>query len=267
MDYVAPETIEDACRALAHDDARCLAGGQSLVAMMNLGLVSPSRLVSLRRIAELRGLEQRRDGGVRIGAMTTHDEISQLQSSAAGVTLLAKTARLVAYPAIRAWGTIGGSVAHADPAADYPVALVAVHADIELASASGRRLVPAREFFRGFFETALEPGEIVTAVNVPAGRPGDGAHYEKLSLVIGDFAIVSVAAVVGRTADVAVGACAGRPLYRAFSDLTDDGIRRDADALAASEEVPSDSRATAAYRRGVLPALVQRAIRAAQSHA
>src|SRR4029450_400626 len=110
--------------ALAVEDARCLAGGQSLVAMMNLGLVAPARLVSLRRIAALRGITTLPDGGLRIGAMTTHAEIAALPVSGAGPSLLAQAAKVIAYPAVREWGTIGGSVAHADPAADYPVALV-----------------------------------------------------------------------------------------------------------------------------------------------
>ncbi len=200
MDYVAPSTLEEAYRALDDEDARCLAGGQSLVAMMNLGLVAPSRLVSLRRIPALRGIATEPDGSLRIGAMTSHAELAALQAPGAGAALLAQAARVVAYPAVRAFGTIGGSVAHADPAADYPVALVAADAAIEVGSAAGTRRIAARDFFRGLFETALERGEIVTAIRVPAGAPGAGAAYEKLSLVAGDFAIVSVAAIVERTA-------------------------------------------------------------------
>ena len=139
MEYIAPRTLDEAYRALEADESRCLAGGQSLVAMMNLGLLAPSRLVSLRRIDALRGIAVQPDGGVRIGAMTTHAELASLATSAAGPALLAKAARVVAYPAVRAWGTIGGSVAHADPAADYPVALVAADAMIEIGSAAGTR--------------------------------------------------------------------------------------------------------------------------------
>src|SRR5262249_35828646 len=122
MDYVAPLTLEEAWRALETEDARCLAGGQSLVAMLNLGLASPARLVSLRRIAELKGIERQANGSLRIGAMTTHEAIANMKFESAGASLLAQAARVVAYPAVRACGTIGGSVAHADPAADYPVA-------------------------------------------------------------------------------------------------------------------------------------------------
>ncbi len=172
MDYLAPETIAEACKALDADDSHCLAGGQSLVAMMNLGLVVPGRLVSLRRIPELRGIAEQADGSLRIGAMTTHAELAALTPVHAGPALLAQAARQVAYPAIRVRGTIGGSVALADPAADYPVALVAADATIELTSAAGSRHVAAREFFHGMFETALVRGEIVSAVHVPPGPTG-----------------------------------------------------------------------------------------------
>ena len=108
MDYVAPATLDEAYRALEMDEARCLAGGQSLVAMMNLGLVSPARLVSLRRIKALHGINPQADGSLRIGAMTTHAELAELNHASPASSLLAQAARVVAYPAVRAWGTIGG---------------------------------------------------------------------------------------------------------------------------------------------------------------
>jgi carbon-monoxide dehydrogenase medium subunit len=263
MEYIAPRTLDEAYRALEADEARCLAGGQSLVAMMNLGLVAPSRLVSLRRIDALRGIAVQPDGGVRIGAMTTHAELALLGSSAAGPALLAKAARVVAYPAVRAWGTIGGSVAHADPSADYPVALVAADAMIEIGSASGTRLVAAQDFFRGFFETALARAEIVTAIHVPAGPGGAGAAYEKLSLVVGDFAIVSVAAIASGTAQLAVGGYGPKPIRLSGVDVADSALLAAGRALAAATDPPGDHRASAAYRRRVVPELIRRAARAA----
>ena len=221
MDYIAPDTLADACRALEADGSQCLAGGQSLVAMMNLGLAAPDRLVSLRHVAELHGIETMHDGGLRIGAMTTHAELAELAAHAPGASLLAQTARVVAYPAVRTRGTIGGSVALADPAADYPVALVAMDAVIEIASAARRRSVPAREFFRGMFETALERGEIVCAIRVPPGPAGAGAAYEKLSLVAGDFAILSVAAIAGKDVRAAIGGYAMKPILLSGLDASD----------------------------------------------
>lgn len=266
MEYVVPDTLADACRALEAQGAQCLAGGQSLVAMMNLGLAAPERLVSLRRIAALRGIATARDGGLRIGAMTTHAELARLRSDVPGAMLLAQAARLVAYPAIRNRGTIGGSVALADPAADYPVALVAADATIELASAGRTRDVPARDFFRNMFETALAQGEIVAAIRIPPGA-GSGTAYEKLSLVAGDFAILSVAAIVGRDTGVAIGGYAMRPLLLSGLGVADGGVADIARRLAALGEPPSDHRASAAYRRRVAPELVLRAVRAAAQRA
>jgi aerobic carbon-monoxide dehydrogenase medium subunit len=265
MDYVAPLTVEEAWRALEAEDARCLAGGQSLVAMMNLGLVAPSRLVSLRRIARLRGIATQDDGSLRIGAMTTHADLAALEPAECGPALLARAARVVAYPAVRAFGTIGGSVAHADPAADYPVALVAADAAIEVASATGTHRVAARDFFRGLFETALKPGEIITAIVVPRGPKSGRAVYEKLSLVAGDFAIVSVAAVVAETATIAIGSCGPKPLFASGLPLEPGVLREAAAKLAAASDPPSDHRGSAAYRRKILPELVCRAVRAATS--
>jgi len=266
VEYIVPDTLADACRALEAQGAQCLAGGQSLVAMMNLGLAAPERLVSLRRIAALRGIATARDGGLRIGAMTTHAELARLRSDVPGAMLLAQAARLVAYPAIRNRGTIGGSVALADPAADYPVALVAADATIELASAGRTRDVPARDFFRNMFETALAQGEIVAAIRIPPGA-GGGTAYEKLSLVAGDFAILSVAAIVGRDTGVAIGGYAMRPLLLSGLGVADGGVADIARRLAALGEPPSDHRASAAYRRRVAPELVLRAVRAAAQRA
>jgi CO/xanthine dehydrogenase FAD-binding subunit len=263
MDYVAPTSLDEAYRALAAEDARCLAGGQSLVAMMNLGLVAPSLLVSLRRIETLRGIVAQPDGSLRIGAMTTHAELAAMSFSAAGPALLAQAAKVVAYPAVRAFGTIGGSVAHADPAADYPVALVAADAAIEVGSAAGVRRVAAADFFRGLFETALGGGDIVTAIILPARDPAARCAYQKLSLVAGDFAILSAAAIVEGHARIAVGGFGPKPVLAALQDLTDAGLLDAGRKLAAEGDPPSDHRASAAYRRKVLPALVRRTVRAA----
>jgi carbon-monoxide dehydrogenase medium subunit len=263
MEFFSPTTLDEAYRALTTDDARCLAGGQSLVAMMNLGLVSPSRLVSLRRIDSLRGILRQSDGSLRIGAMTRHAELADLDMPDAAASLLAQAARVVAYPAVRMQGTLGGSIAHADPAADYPVALTAAGAIIEVGSRRGTRLVAAQDFFRGVFETALEKGEIVTAIVLPPGSPMACAAYKKLSLVAGDFAIVSVAAIVSRTAQIAVGGCDPKPLFVSGLDLADAALLEAGKRLAAESDPPNDQRASAAYRRRVLPELLRRAVRAA----
>jgi carbon-monoxide dehydrogenase medium subunit len=267
MDYVAAHSLDEAYRALEVGDARCLAGGQSLIAMMNLGLVAPERLVSLRGISSLKEVIVLPDGGLRIGAMTTHADLAALDTNRAGPSLIAKTARVIAYPAIRQWGTIGGSIAHADPSADYPVALLACEARIELGSARGVRQVAAADFFTGLFETALRPGEIVTAVEVPAGHRDAGSAYQKLSLVAGDFAIVSVAAVASRSAiRVAVGGFGPTALQLPLVDQARDGDWITATSRFVSANVPpDDQRASAAYRARVLPELVNRCVRAAKA--
>jgi carbon-monoxide dehydrogenase medium subunit len=261
MEFVSPTTLEEAHHALMIDEARCLAGGQSLVAMMNLGLLMPSRLVSLRRIGCLRGIVWRPDGSLRIGAMTTHAELAGLDSP--NVSVLAKAARVVAYPAVRMQGTLGGSVAHADPAADYPVALTAAGACVEIASPRGTRLVAVRDFFRGVFETALQQGEIVSAIIMPPAPKPARTAYQKLSLVAGDFAIVSVAAIVSDTAQIAVGGCGPKPLFASGLALTDSALLEAGRRLAAESDPPNDQRASATYRRRVMPELVQRAVREA----
>jgi carbon-monoxide dehydrogenase medium subunit len=265
MKYVAPVTLDEAYRALEDNEAVCLAGGQSLVAAMNLGLASPGVLVSLRKIEALRGIEVQPDGGLKIGAMTTHAELAALESTSAGADLIARAARLIAYPAIRVRGTIGGSVALADPAADYPVALQAADASIEIGGPTGSRTVKARAFFRGLFETDLRRGEIVVAIEVPPGRSRAGAAYEKLSLVAGDFAIVSVAAIGADVLDLAVGGCGPTPLVLTGVEASDDALLAAGRTLAASCDPPSDHRGSAAYRRRVLPELLRRAGRAAAS--
>ena len=159
--------------------------------------------------------------------MTTHAEIAALDAPEPGPALLARAARVVAYPAVRAFGTIGGSVAHADPAADYPVALVAANAAIEVASATGTRIAlrPAISF-AACSRRRSNRGEIVTAIVVPAGPKNGRAAYEKLSLVAGDFAIVSVATIVAETRNIAVGSCGPKPLFACGLPLDAHGSTR-----------------------------------------
>lgn len=278
MKFAAPDTLEDAVKLLAEDGARCLAGGQSLVAMMNAQLVTPSALVSLRRIAELDAITPLPDGGLRIGAMVPHATVARLKPSAAGPALLAETAAAIGHPAIRNQGTIGGSLAHADPAADYPAAVVCAGAHIHIVGPAGRRVVPAGEFFRGYYETALERGEIVVAVEVPPGPQYSAAHYEKLALVHGDFALVSAAVILAMRggkcafAAIAVGACAPAPVRVAAAEAAlagtplDDAALAKAGALIAAACDPIDDfRGSAAYRRKLVPRIVARAVRAAQA--
>jgi carbon-monoxide dehydrogenase medium subunit len=178
--YHEPDTLDAALALLGADDgARCLAGGQTLVAMLNANLIEPSALISLRRIKDLDAIAWQKDGGVRIGAMATHAAVARDARMRSAMPLVAEAAASIAHPAIRTMGTMGGAICHADPAADYPTALLAAGAAIEIAGKAGRRSVPAAEFFVDYFTTALEPGEIVTAITVPAMPKGAVGHYLK----------------------------------------------------------------------------------------
>src|SRR6185295_14472424 len=162
--YHRPATVEQAAHLLAQEGARCLAGGATLVAMMNAGLVEPTSVVSLVGIPELRGIAETQDGGFRIGSMTRHRETAEDARLTGTLAVLRNAARQIANPPVRNMGTIGGSIAFADPAADYPVALIAAGAEIEIATASGRRRLAAEAFFVDWYVTALRSGELVSAV-------------------------------------------------------------------------------------------------------
>jgi carbon-monoxide dehydrogenase medium subunit len=273
MKFASPETLAEAAILLREDGARCLSGGQSFVAMMNADLVSPSTLVSLRRIDGLARIEIRADGGLSIGAMATHAAVARLKPTSAGSELVIAAAGTIGHPAIRNQGTIGGSIAHADPAADYPTAITCAGATVLVVGANGERRIPAVEFFKGFYETALEPGEIVVAVDVPPGAAGAHAHYEKFALIDGDFAITSVAAIIGMQAGrcsfarLAVGACAATPVRDPAAEerllgttLDDDALDNAAGLLVQRCDPVDDFRGSAAYRLKLVPRLIKRAV-------
>jgi carbon-monoxide dehydrogenase medium subunit len=263
-----PKTIEEALALLASDEgARPLAGGASLVAMMNAALIAPSLLVSLRDIAALRGITQEADGTVRIGAMTRHRETASEPRLSGTLGVVRSAAGNIANPPVRNMGTMGGSISLSDPGADYPPSLVAAGAVIEIASTAGTRLVPARDFFVDWYTTALEPGELVTAILLPAPRDGVG-FYHKLTRVAGDFATVSVAlsAARGGVVSLAIGGCGPTPVAADAANaalshrLGERGAAREAgEILAALANPVDDVRATADYRRLIIPRMVERA--------
>jgi carbon-monoxide dehydrogenase medium subunit len=200
FDYVAADSAAHAIELLATygDDAKVLAGGHSLLPMMKLRLAAPAVLIDIGRAEGLAGIAVDGDDLV-IGATTRHADLASSALVRADAPLLAHAASLVGDPQIRHRGTIGGSLAHADPAADLPMALVALGGSVELTGLSGTRRVAADEFFAGFFETALADGELLTAVRVPR-RTGVRWGYEKFVRRANDWAIVGVAAIDGRIA-------------------------------------------------------------------
>lgn len=265
-----PRTVAEACALLAQDpDAKPIAGGATLVAMMNARVIEPRALVSLADVAELQGLHATPDGGIRIGAFTRHRETAASPALSGAHGVLRDAASQIANATVRNMGTIGGSIAFADPGLDYPPALVAAGARIELASSAGRRVLPAREFFVDWYTTALQPGELVAAVLLPP-RAGGAGVYVKHARVAGDYATASVAAARGTdgTWHVAVGACGPAPLASDEADalLSRDrgaaAVARAAELLQALADPLDDVRGSADYRRRLIPGLLRRAVQA-----
>jgi len=191
FDYVCVESVESALAAFAacSGDARYLAGGQSLLAALNLRLAAPDLLVDISRIESLRGIERRGDE-IRIGATTRHAEVMRSQVIADHVPLLSAAVHFVAHPAIRNKGTIGGSLALADPAAEFPAVALALDARFEVIGEEGVRFVAADEFFRDLYETALEPGELLSAIWFRCARPTQRFAFDELARRRGDYAII-----------------------------------------------------------------------------
>jgi aerobic carbon-monoxide dehydrogenase medium subunit len=197
--YEAPATLQEALQSLAtwNDGAKVIAGGQSLAPMLNMRLARPERLIDINRIGELGGIASR-DGRLIIGAMVRHDALARSELVRSGCPMLAHAAETIGHYAIRKRGTIGGSLAHADPAAQLPLAAIALDAEMEIRSAKGMRMVPAQDFFLSIFTTVLDPDELLVAIHVPLARPGEGWGFRLFNRRAGDFAIVSVAATLER---------------------------------------------------------------------
>jgi carbon-monoxide dehydrogenase medium subunit len=189
--YVCADSVEHARSAFAacDGDARYLAGGQSLLAALNLRLLAPDLLIDISRIEALRGIEKRNDE-IRIGAVTRHAEVMSSGLVADHVPLLASAVHFVAHPAIRNKGTIGGSLALADPAAEFPAVALALDARFEIIGEQGVRFVAADDFFRDLYETAIAPGEILSAVWFPCARPTQRFVFDELARRRGDYAII-----------------------------------------------------------------------------
>ena len=270
-----PRTVEEATGLLAADpEARPIAGGATLVAMMNARVIEPLALVNLGRIDELRGIRQIEDGRLRIGAYTRHRETAESPQLAGTAAVVRQAAGQIANATVRNMGTIGGSIAFADPGLDYPPAIVAAGAEVEIASATCRRRLPARDFFLDWYTTALEPGEIVVAVVLP--RPGaGGAAYVKHARVSGDYATAAAAVCLGAGGAVraVIGACGPTPIADPEADAlltadrSDAAVARAGALLEARADPLDDVRGSAEYRRLLIPRLLLRAVRGAEASA
>lgn len=277
--YTAPATLEEALRLLADGGAKPLAGGMSLIPLMKLRFANPEHLVDIGRLSDLNYIREE-NGALHIGAATTHYEVESSPLVRARCPLLAETVSHIGDMQVRNMGTMGGSVAHADPAADYPAALLAMEAKLVLARQGGERTVPIGDFFVDIFTTALDPGEIIREIVVPFETSGTGVAYEKVVQPASGFAIVGVAVRIRKdngkvgSARIGVTGLANKPL-RALetekalegSAANDGDLAKAFEHIAAGAEINSDIHASAAYREHLARVHGARALRKALSGA
>jgi len=279
--YHRPASVADAVKLLADlgDEARPLAGGHSLVPMMKLRLATPEHLIDLHGIAGLRGIS--RDGNrIILGAMTTQHDLLASEEIARSVPILHETALLIADPQVRYRGTIGGNVANGDPGNDMPALMITLGASYRLEGNSGPREVAAVDFYQGAYFTALEPGEILTAISIPVPAAGHGYAYEKLKRKVGDYATAAAAVVLtmagGKVATCQIGLTdlAETPLLAEDAAKAVIGSSLDPTALknaaAAAEAImtpAADARGPVEYRKHVGGIMVMRALQRAAERA
>jgi CO/xanthine dehydrogenase FAD-binding subunit len=279
FEYDAPKELGGALDLLARygEDAKVLAGGQSLVPLLNFRLARPERLIDVNRIDELAYI-RKRDGSLHIGTLARALTLERSSLVAAGWPLLSEAVRFVGHPAIRARGTVGGSVAHADPAAELPAAFVALEARFHVRSARGTRSLTSGELFVTHLTTSLEPDELLVAIEVPPLPPGAGTSFVEHARVHGDFALAGVAALVVRgengtceQAAIALANAAPTPVRVPEAEEALAGERIDGPAAraaaalaAAAVDVPADA---GRYRRALVTELTARALVAAARRA
>jgi aerobic carbon-monoxide dehydrogenase medium subunit len=281
VDYEAPRTITETVDLLAEhqDEASVLAGGQSLIPLLALRLAQPALLIDINGVQELSGVSVT-DGWVAIGAMTREYVAEESETVADAVPLLAAALPLIGHEAIRSRGTVGGSLAHADPAAELPAVARALDAEFVVRGPSGERVVPAAEWFEGYLTTSRQPDELLTEVRLPAAGPGTGVSFQEVARRHGDFAMVGLATSVtlsdgaisdarlafAGVSDVPARAAGAEDLLvgeRPSAELFDEAARRAASDI----EPPSDLHGSAEYRKKVAAALVRRGLREAVDNA
>jgi carbon-monoxide dehydrogenase medium subunit len=279
--YHRPSSIADAIKLLADlgDEARPLAGGHSLVPMMKLRLATPEHLVDLHGIDALKGI--RRDGAaVVIGAMTTQHELLASDEIKKSLPILHETALLIADPQVRYMGTLGGNVANGDPGNDMPALMMTLGASYRLEGKAGSRAIAASDFYQGAYFTALEPGEILTAISIPVPAAGHGYAYEKLKRKVGDYATAAAAVVLtmagGKVASCSIGLTNlhETPLLATDaakavigSSLDDATLKKAAAAAEAIMSPAADARGPVEYRKHVGGIMVTRALQRAAGRA
>jgi carbon-monoxide dehydrogenase medium subunit len=274
FEYVRVSSVDEAVAQLTElgDEAKVLAGGQSLVPLLNLRLAYPAYLVDINQIGELDFIAN--GSGVRVGAVARHRDVERSELVARANPLLAAAVKLVGHAAIRNRGTIGGSVAHADPAAELPTVLVALDGEIEARSSRGTRTIAAAEFFEGFLTTTLQPDELLTEVKFPALPAGSGWSIQEFSRRSGDFGVVTVAVTLtagtdGRIGEarVAFGGVAGTAVRAPSAEAALAGQTPSAELwkaagqeAAAGLDPPGDLHSTPEHRRHLAAVLTERAL-------
>jgi carbon-monoxide dehydrogenase medium subunit len=264
VSYLRARGLDDVFAAFeSHgDEAKILAGGQSLIPALNMRLLQPRLLVDINGIPGLNAIEER-DGHLRIGALVRHSDVGRSPAMARLAPLIHRAIPWIAHAAIRNRGTFGGSLAQADPAAELPACVVALDAVLHLASRRGTRQVAAREFFRGLYETALASDEIVAAIDVPAARAGARCAFVELARRRGDYAIIGLAAHAenGSAPRLVFFGAGVKPVEAkaAARALGHGGLRAAQEALAEDLDPPTDLQADAATKRHLARALLARA--------
>ena len=275
FEYMRAGSVDEAVAALGEhgDEAKVMAGGQSLIPLLRLRLAYPEFVVDVSRVAEMTGVREEGDHLV-IGAMTTHHDVMHDELVRLHCGLIAEATETVADPAVRHRGTFGGALAHADPASDLPAVAVALGAEMVVAGSSGRRTVPAGEFFLDYLQTALEPDELLVEVRLPKLGDGWGFRYEKFHRVAQSWAIVGVAAAVQRSNGSIAAARVGLTnmgatpvrasgVEEAVTGSGLDGIAAAAERATEGTSPPSDLNGKADYREHLARVLTRRALTAA----
>jgi carbon-monoxide dehydrogenase medium subunit len=281
FEYHAPASIEETLTLLAEyaDEAKVLAGGQSLIPLLSLRLARPGHLIDINGVGDLASAGN--GAGLQLGAMVRHRVVERSDAVRAGNPLVSKAIGYIGHTAIRNRGTIGGSVAHADPAAELPTVLLALGGEVEVRSTRGSRAIAADEFFQGFLTTSLEPDELLTAIRFPAWEAGTGWSFQEFSRRSGDFAVAGVATTLrlggddriteARMAFSGVGATPQRAL-RAEATLARESPSAQlfvstAKQAAADLDPPGDLHGSAAYRRHLASVLATRSLQEAYQRA
>jgi len=275
FEYLRPKTVPEALSLLEQhgDDAKILSGGQSLIPMMKLRLARPAYLVDINRIAGLSYIKE--EGGfLKIGGLTREAEVESSPVVRSKYPLLYDTARVIADPQVRNLATVCGNLAHGDPANDHPATMIALGAQIVATGKKGERVIPVESFFVGLFSTALEPGEILTEIRIPAPPPRSGGAYLKVERKVGDFATAAVAVELAldekgavENAGIALTNVGPTPIKARKAEEFLRGKKPDAATITQAAQLASDDaqpgddlHGPAAYKRGLIKELTKRAI-------